>query len=345
MAVVFMDGFETYPTGTTGLQAAIRRLWPGSVLNSSSSIELGVGGGSSLRMNSSSDFLWKNDLNVVTTTYTLGFAFKLPNTYKGNGGGIPTHVLCRVEDTTSNNILCAVMIQNSTLTVTRSTSTATTLLRTRRALRPHRWYYVELEVDIQTTPVGSVTLWVDGINEGTASTVQTAAAYSGAIGEIVFDEAQAGIFYDDFYLSDDNGSPLGPIMIKALQPDGDVATGTWATTGANYFGEVNENSPSNDVTLVNSATVGDQLIMSHGNTSVTDTVTNIKAVQVNSMADTTAADNLQHIFAPGGVPFVQAAQAAPGTFTTLYNVLNNNPATAVAWTQADLDALQTGVQP
>lgn len=107
-----------------------------------------------------------------------------------------------------------------------------------------QWHWIELWVTLQTSATGALQAWVDGVSQGSASSVATLSSTSflplPSIGINTSANTNTHNF-DDFIVWDNTGTtfnsaPLGPQRISTLNPnaDGDLTQFTPSVAGSHY---------------------------------------------------------------------------------------------------------------
>ncbi len=218
---------------------------------------------------------------------------------------------------------------------------------------PNQWYWVEYKTVINDS-TGSYEFRVDGTTIWTVTGVDTRNSGNGDFSALEIHGLLNGANrtqYAGCIAWDDDGGDLtdypGPTTFKSLHPDADGDDEAWTTSsGTDSFALVNETAPHDD----DSDYIEDTVSTNRTLFTYDDLSTNYTAVhglQINSVARETDASDFTLINAlkSGGINYPEAAQAIAGTaFESLFNIRDTDPDTAVAWTIANLNALQAGVE-
>jgi hypothetical protein len=339
MALLWVEGFEGF--GTTGAPTPdIDRKYP--VTNRTSFMAGIETGRISYALNTattSNPYFQTPSLGSITEIIT-GFAFKY--SFLINGSGV-----CHVIDT-NGALGCNLTLFSSGLLVFRrgSTRLATSVI----ALRPDRWYYIELKMTIHDT-TGSAVLKINGAQQFSISGVDTKVGsvttaqgfrYWGTI------NVNAAYTYDDLYICDTTGSAnndfLGSIRVDSILPNAAGDATQWTpSAGANYA-TMDENPQDDDTTYVEDSTSTDQDLYNYASMPSVDT---INGLQINTtVRETDVSDfTLKTLIKSGTTVSADSAQAIAGTsFETLVRVAELDPDTSSAWTESGVNAAQFGVE-
>jgi hypothetical protein len=212
--------------------------------------------------------------------------------------------------------------------------------------RFNEWRMYELYAKIAEAPDGILTLRIDGVQALTF----TGDTQAGSVSEIIyvsFGGSANYTYFDDVAVNDTSGAAdnswCGDGRVIAIKPNaaGDVDDFT-PSAGDNY--ECVDEVPYNTTDYNESATDGhlDLFNLEACGLSGVD----ILGVDVKWMALKTVAngDQQRAVIKTGGTEYDGSDQGFDTTYTRLIETWRTNPDTAVAWTTADLDALQAGYE-
>lgn len=227
------------------------------------------------------------------------------------------------------------------------------------------WFYIEAKVKIHSTSgevhirvneqlvnwVGSGTTSYSG-NTRRAGTNNyfTTVGLGGGDGSTVSGWGTA--YFDDFYYCNDagsiNNSYLGDVQLQAIYPDGAGNSTQWAPNTGNNWAAVDETSPDDDTTYIQSSTVGHLDMFTMQNISAT--AAQVKGLLINNriMKDDATARQYSSMVkdvSSGGVNTAVATRTTPyGSYTNQQDVSEVSPATSTYWTVAQVNAMEAGIK-
>ncbi len=341
MAVVFLDGFDTYNgTGTgTGLQSG----WTFINGSTSSSLQTGRFGGQCYQMSTDAS----NNRGVTTglpaaySTVTIGCAFRVTSM-----PAVATDA-ATLGVRNSTTPMCGIRIESGgVITAGRYTGiTARTDLGSSLSgvISTNVWYWLEVTFTISDT-VGAVSVNLNGTNVLNLTNVDTRNGTPTTVDTLIMSTTSAvsGTYqFDDMYVVD-NATPLGDRRIVTLYPSADVSQGFARSTGAVNYSLVNEAQVDGDTSYVqgglsdldrydldnlglNPSSIDAAQVVAYAQS--TDAYARRLALQIKSGA--TVSD---------GTDFGLSA----GSYGKLKRLMLVNPATGVAFTSSEIDALQGG---
>ena len=330
MAIVFIDGFDHY-----GATSHISRKW-NTVSGSGISLITGrFGTGNALKTGTNSSTL---ALGLTSgATFYVGVAYQ-------NISGDPATILSFKDGTT---VQCGLAITSGGFLYAYRSSTATVLGYASTSIKMMQWNYIEIKVTISDA-AGAFEVRLNGntspiINLSSVDTKATANASANS-----FELAQGSnvdVAYDDIYVSD--SAFLGDVRVQTLLPN---ANGTYSQLtrtggGSNNYEAVDDTTPDDDITYV-SETSGAAKKDAYNYPATSGTIATVHTVQTNILARKTDAGAVQiRPFIKSGVTESTGTSVTPSTsFTYLLERFVNDPNTGSAWTQANLNAAEFGVE-
>lgn len=368
MALILGDGFDHYPT------AKILSKWDGCF-----AVGLAVTGGGGVDISTSwgrlgsqgakiaggNPGLYKN-LRTANSGYGyLGTALYVPNYVVG---GYQRNIFSFWDAASSSVDLISVWLENDgSLTlrtgnffIGRSAPYATTQPG---QLAAATWYYVECKAkihdgsgEIAIRINGSVVNWIGGGASYTGNTRRTGAnnyftsiGLGGGLGDTA--AGWGGAYYDDFYYCDDTGaqntSYLGDVHLGVIYPNGVGSANVWTPQGfAANWQCVSEHSPDDATSYVWSGTIGNDDLYTMDDTAAT--VNGIKGLLMNYrvMKDDATVRSYSSLVKPSGGAIAEVAtRTTPyGAFVNQQDVCELNPTTGLAWTKAQVDAMEAGIR-
>lgn len=336
MALLFFDGFDH---GGNDSQATVKK-WDayGAMIGPTTT---NARNGVSLRMYVSEDL---TKLLPPGTTFILGFALRLGNPPD------PAYNLLQFREGATIH-MSAHMTAAGLLVIKRgSTPIATATV----AVALNSWIYVEVKVVIHDT-TGSVVVRFDGVNvpfDASLTGIDTRNGGTGLVDRVVLNGVHGSSPYtmiDDLYICDASGSIsndfLGICAIETLLPqvgNGDLV-GLTPSTGTDHGALVGEIPPTDDSGYNTGDTTGQTDSYNYPSLALPGSVL---AVQTNLYARKTdaGARTVAPVMRLGGVTYPGTAVAPLTTYRYLPQVWETNPATGLAWTTADVAAMQAGMK-
>jgi hypothetical protein len=339
-----IDSFSHYATA----QAAAK--WTAVAFNLGAIVAgAGRNGNSAFRMNPNGfNPSYLSQTFDAQATWIVGFALNPPNPAANSGVD-----LLEIADTGT----VQVSLQNDAaghLTVRRGVQNGVLLGTSSFLLSAGAYDYWELLVTISPT-VGVVQLRKNGVLDATLNLANqnTRASANSSANVVTVGNSQAAgpnanWDYSDLYVLDGSATApntfLGDVRVQAVLPNGAGALTQFAVTGApTNWQAVSENPPDGDTSYVSSATPGNvDLYTTAGVTPTSGTVPLVQTC-LYARKDDAGARSLQPELRQGGVNYAVGASHALGTSYLYYlDVLALDP-TGAAWTIANVNADQIGV--
>lgn len=217
------------------------------------------------------------------------------------------------------------------------------------------WYYLELKVKIGDSPDGTIEVHLDGatiINESSIDTLGSGEAFAQGI-SFNGNGTTNATFIDDVYVLDIAGSApyndfLGDSRVDGILPDGsgfssDFAT---ATPSATHFENVDENPPDEDTSYNETNVANDIDLFDYAALPVVVGGATVWAVQVSGYLNKQDAGPAPFQFKsrPTSTTFGAIQQEPSTDYKYFHEILELNPQTAAAWSEAEIDAAEFGVE-
>ena len=213
------------------------------------------------------------------------------------------------------------------------------------------WYYVEVKVTIDDS-VGVIQVKVNGNNVINLTNQDTRNGANAVINKIRFAAPgnNQAYWHDDLYILDTTGTKnndfLGDIRVDVLRPDG---AGTYTdftpSTGSNYENVDESPGPDDDTTYNEATNIGDQdsynldALPSPSGT----TIHGVKS-QITARKTDAGTREIKVLTRSGTTDDLGNAISLSDTYTTPCKVLEDNPDDSLAWEDADVNALEVGVE-
>lgn len=213
-----------------------------------------------------------------------------------------------------------------------------------------QWHYWELTSTISDT-VGVASLRLDGAEVATFTGDTKNSGTSTLIDSVKLHCAVANNngWHDDLYVLNDQGpapwnAPLGDCRVQTLVPTGAGALAQLTPVGsANNWDNVDELPPS--VTDYNSSsTPGQQDTYTMSDLILGTTTILGVSVNANALKNDAGARSLKNLVRVGGTNYAGSTRALAISAVTVPEVWQTNPATSAAWTPAEVNAIEAGVE-
>ena len=286
---------------------------------------------------------------VADDTWIVGFGFKMPSsasvtehaagvTFVLNGSG--DQIEFRINSVDSRSAQFRVY-------------RGATLLGSTSGFFHGQWYYFEIRVVIDDAS-GSYEVRKDGTSIGSGSTLDTKNQTGTGADQVRFKWGVTGgaSFCDDIYVIDETGSKnntwLGDSVAEGLRPNVDGNRVEWdPSSGSTHYVLVDDPAGSpNDTDKVTSQTIGDDDLYGFEDSSLMASSTTVHGVMVSSSAGMEASGSrtLRHRHRDsGGSESTGSNFVVSGTaFDHYFDVFENNPALAVAWSRTNLNNSEFG---
>ena len=213
------------------------------------------------------------------------------------------------------------------------------------------WRYVEVKFTINDT-TGTVEVRVNENTLLTLSNVDTQNTANAYFNKFKFGSPYSNIYmdYDDLYLCDTAGAKnndfLGDVRVDVLRPNGAGAyTQFTPSAGANYE-NVDEVYPDDDSTYNQGSLVDDKDAYNVGDLPsppVSTTIHGIKS-QITIRKTDAGARECKVLTRSGTTDSLGDALALSDSYLTPTKIYEDNPDDSLAWEDADVNAMQVGVQ-
>jgi hypothetical protein len=210
------------------------------------------------------------------------------------------------------------------------------------------WHHVEVASQVADSG-GRFIVWVDGVNVIDFTGDTRNGGSDTTIGQVRW--GRTSVSGGESQISDirigDGLTQVGVTTVGMLLPDGAGNTTGLSQqpgTGSN-FDKVDEATPNGNTDYVFSATEGNFDLYTLTNLLASPTGSwEVKAVQttLNAQASDGGAKFIRPVLRSGGSNAVGASQVLPASYTSRMEVFENNPVTAAAWTEAEVNALEVG---
>jgi hypothetical protein len=212
------------------------------------------------------------------------------------------------------------------------------------------WYFIEFKVTIDNA--GSYAVRVNGSAvaalTGSGDTQAGSNAYANIIRIGMFPGGGGGGTFDidDLYVLDGQAGLndfLGDCRVKCVLPDGDGNYTAWTASAGSDYQCVDETTPNDDTDYISSSNATDRASFTYGAVGVTG---NVKGVQLclSARKDDAGTRTIQHSTRISSTDYDGASVNVADGYAYYPKVWENSPATSSAWTVAEIDGAEFGVE-
>lgn len=327
--LILIDGFDMYG-GTTN---PITARWAGAAGTLTGRL-----GGLALAGNSFTSA--SVAVPGAPTQFSMGFAFMAVTSLPSSTQPIATFKVGGSQQ------LAVALAADGSLVAGRSDFTTTKIGQTAAAVIPaNAWTYIEFEIVISAT-VGVVNIYVNSVQVLALSAVNTKAQTSGAIDLLQFFPGANTInmAVDDFYMTS-VATKLGECRVETVRPTADTAQKDWTpSSGTTNFSRVNEATVDGDTSYISSATPGQ--IDLYDFADLSSAPSTIHAVQTTVIArkDDATARTIRSKVKSGATTGNGVTTGLGTSYTPIRDIFTTDPNTSAAWTGANFNAAQVGVE-
>jgi len=330
----FIDGADHYDT------AKLTTKWNNAV-NATVLVGSGRFGGNAIRVNDATNGLLLKTLDTQPT-WIVGFAL-----YTGSFPATNT-VLLKILD--SGAVQVDVRLNSDgTLSITRNGAPLTGGTTT-FALSTNTWHYIEFKVTIANAIlVSTCQLKVDNsLVADVAAGQDTQDTANASANAISFHGSVPNATFDDIYICDAAGGVctdfIGDSRIVTLLPNaaGDLTQWTVVNAGNNWSAQAN-NPSLNDGQYVFSATPGQVDLYNLQDPTLLGPIRGIQS-SVYSRKDDAGTRQIATEIKTGGAQFSGTTRNLTTSYVYYSTIYELNPFTVLAWTPADITALQAGIK-
>lgn len=207
------------------------------------------------------------------------------------------------------------------------------------------WIYLEIHLKYNTVGAGHFTVWVNGVEVFTTSTLDFSSSYP--MNQFVLGYTHDLFYVDNIYVTDTNGTKntlnLGPVEVIALYPSGNGNSSDLVGSDGNSVDNhllVDEN-PADSADYVGSATEGDK--DTYAMDDLADTP-GIKGIIASFYAATTdsGAKYIRPVIRLSSTDYVGASIGLSTDYDYVEETFDDNPATSAAWTYSDINGMEFG---
>lgn len=207
------------------------------------------------------------------------------------------------------------------------------------------WHHWEIRCVVHDT-TGIVQVWIDGVQVINATNVDTKnGGTNNTIDKVEFFRTAAGEHHAADFVITNGTTPLGVTRVHPLLPDADGNyTAFTPSTGTSHFALVDEQTPNGDTDYNSATTEGDK--DSYTFPSLPTGTWDILAVQtaLNARRFDPGTKFLRPFIRISATDYVGTSHVLSESYGAKLDLWETNPATASAWTQAEVDAIEVGAE-
>ena len=347
MAVVLVEGFDTYNGVTTSAPAIVLSAGWNVLSTASLSLVNGRFGGQAVSINTTSSGGINRNIGASTANFTVGFALYVPTLPTLLSTDLDCFLIIKSGSTFMMGLRLintgALYVQRMATTVASGTALGNT---SAGVITAATWNYIEFSCSISDT-VGTVELKVNGqsvlslanqdTRNGTPTTVDTI-----QLGNL--SGSRGGTHYiDDLYFLDTTTS-IGEQRVEVLYPNSDTAQKQWiASTGSDNYAMIDETLMTS-TDYVYSNTVGNFDLYDFGNLSTTPSSISAVTIEVAAQKDNVGARAITSTVKSGSSTTDGSNVYLSTGFSVSSRLLNTDPNTSSAWTASAVNAIQAGAK-
>lgn len=338
MAILFFDDFRGYA------MSDFTQVYEGNI-NGTTGISISTSGGRNngpyIRFTNSSQYITKS---IPTgSTFVIGAAVKFDNAVPATY----THFFQLF--TSLGTMQCGVRLRTDMkLEVTNSQTTSVTDGVSALALSLDTWYYIEWKVTIANSiGAGTCVVRVNGIDWITVATGQDLQGQSTSVASVTYLGINSGdpnVSYSDFYITDGT-TFLGDCTVDTLYVNGNGTTQDFdPSSGSDHSLLVDETSGNGDTDYVSTAVATERELFTMSDLAVTPS--SIHAVSVWNLVrkDDAGVKKFESTIRSGGTNYDGTEAAALDTYRYDKPIWETDPATASAWSESGVNAIEAGIQ-
>lgn len=220
---------------------------------------------------------------------------------------------------------------------------------TTKSLGTDMWHYVEFKVTIHDT-AGSIEIRIDGETDLNLTSQDTQNGGNASINnfQLTGNYYNIEMYFDDLYVCDTAGAKnnnfLGDVKVDTLKPNGAGNYSQWTPSAGSNYENVDEAVMDGDTTYNSTNATGNKDSYALEDLSTGGTIHGIQTVSTLHKDD--AGTRTVQPFVRVGSTDYNLGNASPITdsYSSVMEIAENNPADSQAWEEADINALESGIE-
>ncbi len=221
-------------------------------------------------------------------------------------------------------------------------------------MKRNAWHWVEFDITCANSPTGAATIWLDGVQAASWTSVDTFNGITtGILGAEFYTSSDHNLQYAACYLMDTNGtannSRLGPFHVETITPNGDGGTTDFTPlSGLTNYEMIDDPTPDDATTYVSSSTLNHTDYYTYTNLSTGagtgnfDTVAGVRVV--STIRKPSAGDRLIRAAISSGLSTGESVpDGVPIDWFASRSMFEQDPDTATAWTVSGINAAEFGI--
>jgi hypothetical protein len=341
MAVVLIEGFDHYPTGSSTAAGGLSGRWAVST-TSAWTFPAGRFAGRCARRSGSGVITMDRALPSELTSLSVGVAFTIDTAAPSSA----TQEIIALRSSGGAQLVIGVTT-GGLLTVGRASFA--NILGTEaegNPLQAEAWYYLEIEAVIHGS-TGAVKVYKNGVEVISATGVNTKGQSQDGVSTVRLrmpgTAAWAASSFDDVYVVD-AATRLGDSRVITLVPDGDTGKDWSPSSGEDNYAMVDEEQVDGDTSYVASSTPGDLDFYTIGDLGVTPETIHAVQLMMCARKDDAATREVRLKLKSGSTVENGATQAVGSSYQYFQEIYDEDPGTEGPWTASAVDAMQIGIE-
>lgn len=216
------------------------------------------------------------------------------------------------------------------------------------SLKLNKWQYLEIHFKFNTNNAGHFTVWVNGVQVHTTTTIDFSPSYAPT--QFLLGNTHNLFYVDNLYITDTGGTKntlnLGPIEAKLLLPDGNgnysQLVGSDGNSIDNYLlVDNNAATPPATTEYVGSATEGDKDTYTLDDLADTPGIKGLIASYYAAATDS-GAKYIRPVIRLSSTDYVGASLGLSTDYQFVEDTFDENPATSADWTYSEINGMELG---